>query len=342
VDLQKDTLDLTETRFKAGAVSELDVATARSTLANTQALIPLYQDSLRQAKLALCVLLGRTPSDLENELRVPDGAVRRVPDAPARIAVGIPADLLRRRPDVRTAERLAAAQSARIGIATADLYPSISISGATGFVGADVDGSYHRNFGDMADTESFEGFLGLAVNWPFLNYGRIENNIRVEDALYEQSVAAYRQSVLQAAADVESGLSVFLRSRERFAFLGESVSATQRSVELSLIQYRTGATDFIRVNTAQSQLVDQQIEFVSARVATAIGAIRAFRALGGGWEIRANDEFVDPDTAKRMSTRTDWGDVMDPNWTEGKDLSFPRPGAQSPAPSTEPAAEPSK
>jgi NodT family efflux transporter outer membrane factor (OMF) lipoprotein len=342
VQLQKDTLDLTEKRFKAGAVSELDVTTARATLANTQALIPLYEDSLRQTKLALCVLLGRTPSDLEDELRVPAGAARRVPDAPARIAAGIPADLLRRRPDVRTAERLAAAQSARIGIATADLYPSISISGATGFVGANVDGSHHRNFGDMADTDSFEGFLGLAVNWPFLNYGRIENNIRAEDALYEQAVAAYRQSVLEAAADVESGLSVFLRSRERFAFLGESVSATERSVELSLIQYRAGAADFIRVNTAQSQLVTQQIDYVSARAATAIGAIRAFRALGGGWDIRQGDEFVDPDTAKRMSERTDWGDVMAPGWKQGKDFEFPRPGAEAPAPATKPAAEPVK
>jgi NodT family efflux transporter outer membrane factor (OMF) lipoprotein len=328
VELQKDTLALTDTRFKAGAVSELDVATARATLANTQALVPFQENDLRQAKLALCVLLGRTPSELEAELAPPEGAApqaRHVPIAPDRIAVGIPADLLRRRPDVRSAERVAAAQSALIGVAKADLYPSISITGSTGFSSVNVNDSRKLHVGDIADSDSFYGFLGLAVNWPVLNYGRIENNIRVQDALYEQAVAAYRQSVLQAAADVEGGLSVFLKSRERLGFLQESVAATQRSVDLSLIQYRTGATDFIRVNTAQSQLVTQQIDMVSAQAATALGAVRTFRALGGGWEIREGAEFVDPDTQKRMTDRTNWGDVMTPDWEQGKDLSFPRP-----------------
>jgi NodT family efflux transporter outer membrane factor (OMF) lipoprotein len=328
VELQKDTLALTDTRFKAGAVSELDVATARATLANTQALVPFQENDLRQAKLALCVLLGRTPSELETELAVPEGAAppqQRVPAAPGRIAVGIPADLLRRRPDVRSAERAAAAQSARIGVAKADLYPSISIKGSTGFSSVNVNDSRKLHVGDIADHDAFYGFLGLAVNWPILNYGRIENNVRVQDALYEESVAAYRQTVLQAAADVEGGLSVFLKSRERLAFLAESVAATQRSVDLSLIQYRTGATDFIRVNTAQSQLVTQQIDMVSAQAATALGAVRTFRALGGGWEIREGAEFVDPDTQKRMTERTNWGDVMAPDWEQGKDLGFPRP-----------------
>jgi NodT family efflux transporter outer membrane factor (OMF) lipoprotein len=325
VELQKDTLGLTETRFKAGAVSELDVATARATLANTQALVPLQENDLRQAKLALCVLLGRTPSELEAELAAPEGGVGRVPTAPTTIAAGIPADLLRRRPDVRAAERVAAARSAQIGVAKADLYPAISIAGSTGFASSNVDDSRHLHLGDIADHDAFYGFVGLAVNWPVLNYGRIENNIRVQDALYEQAVAAYRQSVLQAAADVEGGLSVFLRSRERLGFLNESVAATQRSVELSLIQYRTGATDFIRVNTAQTQLVTQQIDMVTAQAATALGAVRTFRALGGGWEIREGAEFVDQETQTRMTERTNWGDVMTPDWEQGKDLTFPRP-----------------
>ncbi len=340
VELQKDTLALTETRFKAGAVSELDVATARATLANTQALVPFQENDLRQAKLALCVLLGRTPSELDAELGAPQGAAppkSRVPVAPERIAVGIPADLLRRRPDVRSAERVAAAQSALIGVAKADLYPSISINGSTGFASANVNDSRHLHTSDIADSDSFFGFVGLAVNWPVLNYGRIENNIRVHDALYEQAVAAFRQSVLQAAADVEGSLSVFLKSRERLGFLTESVAATQRSVDLSLIQYRTGATDFIRVNTAQSQLVTQQIDMVSAQAATALGAIRTFRALGGGWEIREGAEFVDPETQTRMTERTNWGDVMSPDWEQGKDHTFPRPQSKTQTEPAEPA-----
>jgi NodT family efflux transporter outer membrane factor (OMF) lipoprotein len=339
VELQKDTLALTDTRFKAGAVSELDVATARATLANTQALVPFQENDLRQTKLALCVLLGHTPSELDAELAGPGGAGAKppgVPVAPTKIASGIPADLLRRRPDVRAAERFAAAQSARIGVAKADLYPSISIKGSTGYSSATVNDSRHLHSSDIADSDSYFGFVGLAVNWPVLNWGRIENNIRVQDAVYEESVAAYQQSVLQAAADVEGGLSVFVKSRERLGFLTESVAATQRSVDLSLIQYRTGATDFIRVNTAQSQLVTQQIEMVSAQAQTALGAVRTFRALGGGWEIREGAEFVDQDTQKRMTERTNWGEVMAPDWEQGKDLGFPRP-KQEPERETEPA-----
>lgn len=322
--LQRETLDLTAIRHRARAVSELDVATARATLANTQALIPDLENSLRQSKLALCVLLGRTPSELDAELAPPSGAARRTPVAPAHIAAGIPADLLRRRPDVRAAERLAAAQSARIGVATADLFPSIAIAGATGFVSSDSAGA---DLGDIFDASSFAGFIGLQINWPILNYGRIQNNIRVQDARFEQAVAAYQEAVLRAAADVESGLSDFLRSREQSEFLLEAVNASERSVELSLIQYRVGAVDFIRVNLAQTELVQQQDSLIVAQAAIALGAVRAYRALGGGWELRDGREFVDRETAERMRARTDWGDVLSPEWERGSDLGFERPGA---------------
>lgn len=325
VKLQADTLALTQTRFRLGAVSELDVSTARSTLANTQALIPDQENALRQTKLALCVLLGRTPSDLEAELAMPSGASPRVPEAPTQIAAGIPADLLRRRPDVRSAERAAAAQSARIGEASADLYPRISIVGATGFVSSTFQGSVSPSLGNVFDANSFAGFIGLQVNWPVLNYGRIRGNIRVQDARFEQAVAAYQESVLRAAGEVEGGLSEFLRSKERAGFLAEAVLASQRSAELSLIQYRAGAVDFIRVNTAQTELVQQQDSLVVARASIALGAVKTYRALGGGWEIRQGQEFVDPETVERMRNTTDWGDVLSPNWEKGKTLGFPQP-----------------
>ena len=326
-ELQAETLELTETRFRAGAVSELDVATARATLANTRALIPELELALRQTTLALGVLLGRTPSDLAAALRPATDGAPRVPDAPSEIASGVPADLLRRRPDVRAAERLAAAQSARIGQAEADLYPSISIGGATGFASSTFESDRSPDLGDIFDADSFTGFVGLSVNWPILNYGRIRSNIRVQDARYEQAVAAYRDTVLRAAADVEAGLAEFLRSRERTVHLAEAVDASNRSVELSLIQYRAGAVDFIRVNDAQTQLVEQQDSLVVSRASIAIGAVRTYRALGGGWEIRGNAEYVDEETAQRMRDRTNWGDVLAPDWEKGKDLGFPRPDA---------------
>lgn len=325
-DLQAETLALTETRFRAGAVSELDVSTARATLANTRALIPGFEDALRQAELSLCVLLGQTPSDLAAELgRGGAQASAGVPDAPPSIALGVPADLLRRRPDVRAAERLAAAQSARIGQAVADLYPRISITGATGFVSSNYEGVRRPDLGNIFDADSFAGFIGLQVNWPILNYGRIEGNIRAQDARYEQAVAAYQESVLRAAADVESGLSEFLRSRQRAGFLVEAVDASKRSAELSLIQYRAGAVDFIRVNNAQTELVQQEDALVVSRAAIAVGAVRTYRALGGGWQVRTGEEFVDTQTIERMRARTDWGNVLDDEWGKGKDLGFPRP-----------------
>ncbi|MEC9373078.1 MAG: efflux transporter outer membrane subunit [Planctomycetota bacterium] len=322
VQLQSETLDLTRIRFEAGAVSELDVSTARATLANTQALVPTLENALRQSKLSLGILLGRTPSELEDALTSVGAEAARVPVAPPSIAAGIPADLLRRRPDVRAAERLAAAQSARIGVATADLFPSVSIAGSTGFISSDLVGG---DLGDLFDADSFAGFIGLQVNWPILNYGRIQNNIRVQDARFEQAIAAYQESVLRAAADVEAGLSDFLRAREQSAFLLEAVDASQRSVDLSLIQYRSGAVDFIRVNIAQTDLVEQQDNLVSAQAAIALGAVRTYRALGGGWELRAGREFVDEPTADRMRDRTNWGDILRPDWDDGADLGFQRP-----------------
>lgn len=329
--LQSETLELTLARFRAGAVSELDVSTARATLANTQSFIPELEDSLRQAKLSLCVLLGRTPSSLEEELRPAPGASGAVPQAPPMIAAGIPADLLRRRPDVRAAERLAAAQSARIGQATADLLPSISIAGSTGFTSSTYEGGRRPDLGNIFDADSFAGFIGLQVNWPILNYGRIKGNVRVQDARYEQAVASYQETVLRAASDVESGLSSFLRSRERAEYLSEAVAASVRSVELSLIQYRAGAVDFIRVNDAQTVLSQQQDGLIVSQASIALGAVRTYRALGGGWEVRAGREFIDDETSERMRRRTDWGDVLGPNWHNGSDLGFSRPDEETPA-----------
>lgn len=341
VALQTETLALTQTRFRLGAVSELDVATARSTLANTKALIPEFENALRQSTLVLCVLLGRTPSALEAELRPAAGGAPRLPEAPPIIASGIPADLLRRRPDVRAAERAAAAQSARIGQAVSDLYPRIAIEGLTGFSTTTAKlGVSRSSLADIFNAESFAGFIGLQVNWPIFNYGRIQGNIRVQDARYEQAVTAYQESVLRAAGDVEGGLSEFLRARERAEHLAEAVNASQRATDLSLIQYRAGAVDFIRVNNAQADLVEQQDRLVSARAANGLGAVRAFRALGGGWEVRGQAEFVDPATIERMRARTDWGDITNPAWSAGRDLGFSRPATDAPPPATAPDTPP--
>ncbi len=336
VRLQEETLRLTEIRFKAGAVSQLDVVTAKALLSSTQALIPQFEDGLRQSIVALCVLLGRTPSDLEQEM----GGPGVVPTPPANIALGIPADLMRRRPDVRRAERVAAAACAQIGVVEADFYPSISIAGATGFAAADFSsGGVSADLGDLFDSNSFEGFIGLNVNWAFLNYGRIANNVRLQDAQFQEAITQYQDTVLRAAADVEGGLSAFLRSRERADRLAETVEAQQRAADLSLIQYRAGAVDFIRVNFAQTDLVEQQDQLASARADSALGAVATYRALGGGWEVRLGREFIPTETAEEMKARTNWGDLISADYERGSDVLFSRP-SEAPADGAPPAAQP--
>src|SRR5262245_14388994 len=322
VRIQEDTLELTRVRNAAGRVSELDVATARATLANTRSSLPALEDELRQAQLALCVLLGRAPDDLAAEL----AGTGTVPTPPAAIALGVPAELLRRRPDVRAAERQAAALSAQIGVAAADFYPSISLTGSTGFRVATfgrTTGAAHA--GDLFDADSFEGFVGLGVQWALLDYGRIQNRVRAADARFEEAAVAYQNTVLAAAADVEAGLSHFLRSRERAAALTESAASAARAQELASIQYRQGAADFLRVNQALVDLVERQNLLVLARAEVAFGAIATFRGLGGGWEVRAGDEFVPPATVEAMRARTDYGDVLSTDWSHGSDATFARP-----------------
>ncbi len=318
VQAQEDTLALTRIRFEAGAVSELDVATAQATLSNTLALLPQLEDELRATTMSLCVLLGRTPSDLAAALG--DGGV---PEAPPEIAAGIPAELLRRRPDVRRAERIAAALSAQVGVTAANLYPSFALFGMTGFRATTIETpSLSPTSGDLFDADSFQGFFGLDVNWPILNYGRIRNDVRAADALFEEAAVAYQETVLRAAAEVETGLSSFLRGRERAAHLANSVSAAERAAELSLIQYRQGAADFLRVNQAQVDLVERQNSLVLARASIGQAVIATYRALGGGWETRCGREFVPQETIDALRERTDWGDILAPEYEQGTDLLF--------------------
>ncbi len=340
VQLQTETLELTRARFKAGAVSEFDVAIAQALLSNTQALIPELQDGLTKSRLSLCALLGRAPSDLI-DLITPTGSV---PAPPLSIAAGVPADLLRRRPDVRIAERQAAAASALIGVARADLFPAISIVGSTGFGASNYEfGASSASLDDIFSAGAFQGFVGLRVSIPFLDYGRRENQVRVQDARFQEAVANYKQVVVNAAADVEAGLSTFLRASEQVTALKSAVDAQQRSVNISLIQYRAGAIGVLQVNFTQTDLVTQQDSLAVARAARALGAVRAFRALGGGWESRNTGEFVSAKAAEEMRARTNWGDMLGPEYQDGRDVLFERPrddsamSAELPAEMPEPA-----
>jgi len=298
VDLQRQALDLANTRFKLGATSELDVEQAKGLLYNTQALIPVFELGLDQTQNTLSFLLGMPPSDLDSLL----GTSGKIPDVPKSVAVGIPADLLRRRPDVRAAEMAAAAQSAAIGISQADLYPSFVLAGSIGVAGS--------SFSDQFDSGATTGFFTPFFKWNIFNYGRIKNNVRVQDARFEQAVTSYQNAALAAAKEVQDGLQGFLRTQEQVGYLQSAVTASGRAAELALVQYREGATDYTRVLNTQTSLLQQQDALTSARGQVVSNLVATYKALGGGWQLRQDDNFVRPDTIDLMQERTDWGELL--------------------------------
>ncbi|MGI9508901.1 MAG: efflux transporter outer membrane subunit [Geminicoccaceae bacterium] len=308
IGLQRRTLDITTVRFENGEVNELDVAQARALLGDTQARIPSLESLLHQAKNALSVLLGQPPGELTDIFGDPG----KIPQAPDEIAIGIPTELLRRRPDIRTAELQAAAQSARIGISKANLYPRFTLGGFIGF-NTSKDGGIQSNnadLGDLFDGGSFTGFIGPSFSWPILNYGRLANNVRVQDSRFQQSVVNYQDTVLRAYQEVEDALVAFLKSQDVTRYLARSVAASNRSAELSLLQYREGLVDYTRVLDAQAFLVAQQDRQAESRGAIARSLISTYKALGGGWETRDPNEAVPEQMQEEMQARTNWGGLL--------------------------------
>ena len=320
VRIQQQSFEVAESRFRHGAVTKLDVTEALSTLANTKAAVPDLESSLRTAKLSLCVLLGQSVSELEEELAGGSG----IPLAPSEVTIGVPADLLRRRPDVRSAERAAASQSEQIGIAVADLFPSVSVGGSFGYEASDA-GNLSLGSNNLFDRDSFIWSIGPSLNWPILNYGRIMNNTRVQDAAFQEAAVNYQNTVLKAAAEVESALYGFLKARENLVYLTESSESSRQSLELAKIQYLEGQTDFLRVDIAAEALSQQQDKQATAEGQVATTLISAYKALGGGWDLRRGREFVPQETVDEMTERTNWGDILAPDYTNGTDLGFPRP-----------------
>jgi outer membrane protein TolC len=287
-------------------------------LADTEARLPELEIALRRAEHTLSVLLGAPPHDLSPLL----GAAQGIPAAPDRVAVGIPADLLRRRPDVRRAERELAAQSARIGVREGDLYPQLQLVGAVGFSA--------ERAAEVFQGESFSAFGGPAVQWPILNYGRLVNAVRVEDARFQELVAGYEQTVLRAQQEVEDALVGYVRGRDQVTSLERSVDAANRAVELSLIQYKEGAADYSRVLQTQQSKLQAEDDLAATRGDVTLSVIGLYRALGGGWEIRGDAELLPQATREEMRGRTWWGDTLDAQLpSQDEDEAFVAPAASS-------------
>lgn len=306
VETQRESLKIAQARFEGGTTSQRDVEQAKTVLASTQATIPVLQTQLRQAKDALCVLLGTPPNQLTAEL---GSKAAVIPAPPPQVVVGIPAELLRRRPDIRAAEYAAAAQCAQIGVSKAQLFPAFSLLGNFGLLSSDVG---KNSLADMFNWRNRTGAIGPSVQWNILNYGQITNLVRVQDARFQELLIAYQNAVLSAQQDVEDNLVAFLRTQEQAKFLEESADAALNSLKLAVIQYREGITDFTTVLTAQQSLLSAQDSLASALGNISGSLVGVYRSLGGGWEIREGQDFVPAATREVMEKRTNWGKLLTP------------------------------
>jgi NodT family efflux transporter outer membrane factor (OMF) lipoprotein len=271
VESQRKTLKLVKDRRRAELASDLEVAQAELNLATTESQVPQVRQELAAALHQLGVLLGERPTALYAELREP----KPIPQPPKEILIGLPAELLRQRPDVRAAERRLAAQTAQIGVATADLYPRFSLTGFFAF----------ENFGisDVFKGDNLAYGLGPTMRWNIFDGGRIRSNIQAQDAITEQLLDAYEFTVLDALRQVEDAMAFYVQENERKDALYRSVVAAAKAVNLVQTLYVTGLTDFQNVQDQERSKAQQDDQYAASQGAVTKFLIDIYRSLGGGW-----------------------------------------------------------
>ncbi|EJM85309.1 efflux transporter outer membrane subunit [Pseudomonas sp. GM60] len=292
---QKRNFEITEKLFNSGQQAELDLQQARTQYLGTLSTIPSFEDQLLRTRNALAVLIGQPPGALP-QLIDNEGLIPLVDRA---VLQDVPANLLLRRPDVRAAELNVAAQSALIGVAESDFYPSLTLLGSIVWSADTLNGT----------SRSLDLIGGPSLRWNLFDHGQISNNVRVQDARLQQLIEAYRDKVRQAAREADDAAYGLIKSLERESILREAEVAAKRSLVLASAQYREGYSDFQRVLDAQRALLEQQDNYLVSRSNAVSNVIALYKALGGGWY--SDQPIVDPATRQDMKTRTDWGDLLD-------------------------------
>jgi NodT family efflux transporter outer membrane factor (OMF) lipoprotein len=268
---QAETLQLTEWRFAAGLVSSLDVEQAKTNLESTRSQLPTLRSNIEAAKNRLAILIGGLPGILEAQL----AGRKPIPEAPLEVAIGVPAEVLRRRPDVRRAERQLAAQTARVGVATADLYPKFSLPGSIGLEALAVNHLFSAGNQAWSLVGSF--------TWTVFKGGAIRQNIEVQNALQEQALNQYESTILTALEEVETSLVAYAEEQDRRGTLAEATQAAQRSAELARDQYASGLIDFQSVLDSERSVLSFQDQLAQSKGEVTSNVIRLYKALGGGW-----------------------------------------------------------
>ena len=276
---EKSTLELTRSRFRAGLTSDLDVANAEASVAQTAATIPSLEIQIKQSIHAISIMLGEEPMALAAEL----GKDAPIPVTASEIPVGLPSELLRRRPDVRQAERQLAENTALIGVAVAQLFPKFSLTGSVG--------QENTRFGLTARDLSTIWSFGPQVSWQILSYTQLRAQVQVANAQQAQSLYNYHQVVLQSFSDVEDALVAYAQDQVRQRALDDEVNANERAVDLSTQLYERGLGDFLNVLTAQRALFAAQNDQATGRTNVATDLVQLYKALGGGWDENDEQQF---------------------------------------------------
>ncbi len=323
---QREAARVARDRYEGGAESLLDVHQAENILANTEASVPRLQIQLNKGLNALRVLLGMPPQSLDFLLSGENG---RIPQPHGKVSLGPPADLLRRRPDIRAAEMRAMAQSAQIGVAKAELLPAISITGNFGGVASDT---YGHHLAEVVSPVGQAFMLGPSFKWNVLNYGQITNNVRLQDAKLQQYLIDYQNAVLRAQQEVENGVYTFRLSQTEAAFLQKGVREAEGAVKIALLEYQQGTRDFNTMLNAQQYVYDTENSYAIAAGNVANGLIMIYRSLGGGWQIREGKPFVPEKVAQEMNARTDWGAILAPDGAAPKQTTSELPAPENVGP----------
>ncbi len=294
--IQKRSFEITKHLFNSGQDSELDLQQAKTQYLSTLSSIPDLQITAQQTLNSLCLLLGRAPGDLPEV----GAAFETLPQIEPSMLADAPAALLMRRPDVRSAAWQIAAQSAQIGIAAAELYPTISLSGNIAFSGNTLSGN--RDVWTLG--------IGPSFAWNIFDHGSIRNNIRVQDVRLQQAIENFQNVVLQAAQEIDNAAISVKKTREEQVPLGQSVVAAKRSLELANTNYREGYADFQRVLDGQRAVASQtEAELINAGQQIS-AVISLYGALGGGWSEASIERLIPAATRSTMESRSDWGEML--------------------------------
>ncbi|MCY9853339.1 TolC family protein [Vibrio mediterranei] len=346
IEIQERVVNITRVQFESGNVTELDVQQARNQLFTTKAALPALTVAMLQAKNALAVLLGTLPeeiepiltSDMEQKLvqfeqrfkasgsksaisEKGDGSI--VPETPV-LANLVDASLVMRRPDLQVAELQAHAQSAQIGVAETALYPSFSLFGSIGINSSVPSGS------SFSFNDSLTLVAGPAMNWNIFQYGRVKNNIRFEDAKFQETLTNYNKKVLQAVQEVTNAMEAYDLYREQKSLRLESVNASVRAFNISLTQYENGQISFERLLNSVEKMTRSEDSYAQIKGNVANQVVALYKSLGGGWQINSGKAFVSPEHVEQMNKRTDWSDQLQQENVALPSLTL-RTGAKPPA-----------